>query len=75
MDTIFASEAQRPLPDRHPLTPSHRQRASFSRQAVFDAFGAHHGKALDQGKFADRAPGARMRLAPGLWFQRHGAVP
>ena len=54
------------LPPRAP----NRRRASFSRQAVFDAFGAHHGKALDQAKFIDHVPGARMRLAPGSWFQR-----
>ena len=52
------------------LAPSHRQCASFSRQAVFDAFGTHHARALDQAKFIDHVPGARMRLAPGNWFQR-----
>lgn len=71
MDTIFASEAQRPLPDLSTIiAPRRRRRASFSRQAVFEAFGFHHGKALDQTDFADHSPGARMRLAPGSWFQR-----
>ena len=52
-----------PVPRRHPS-------ASFSRQAVFHAFGVRHGKALDQAAFADLSPGEFRRLAPGSWFQR-----
>ena len=53
-----------------PRFPGQRPRASFARQAVYAAFGERHGKALDQDSFADHEPGARMRLAPGSWFQK-----
>ena len=44
--------------------------ANFARQAVFTEFGARFAKALDQANFVDRVPDARMRLAPGAWFQK-----
>lgn len=40
-----------------PFYPRRRHRASFARQAVIDAFGWRHAKALDQGDFIDRLPG------------------
>ncbi len=54
----------------HPFNPGHRHRANFARQAMFDAFGVHHGKAIHQAKFIDHVSGAWMRLAPGSRFQR-----
>ena len=51
-----------------------RCRASFLRQAVFDAFGARHARALDQGGFTDHSPDAQMHLAPGAWSQKGAAA-
>ena len=56
-----------------PLAVNRHPSASFSRQAVFDAFGARHARALDQGGFTDHSPDAQMRLAPGSWFQKGAA--
>ncbi len=62
---IYTAAPRRATETSHPLTSSQRQRASFSRQAMFAEFGFRHGKALDQAEFTDHVPGARMRLALG----------
>lgn len=67
---IYMPPARSATKTEHSFRPNHRQRSSFARRMMFAEFGVHHGKALDQAKFADHVPGARMRLAPGSWFQR-----
>ena len=67
---IYTDAHRRTTETLPPSVPARRQRTSFSRQAVFGAFGAHHAKAIDQASFIDHVPGARMRLAPGSWFQQ-----
>ena len=67
--TRFIYTPATPRATKTPLAPSRRHCRSFSRQAVFDAFGQHHGKAIDQAGFTDHPPGTRMRQAPDSWFQ------
>ena len=64
--TPSARRARRSNP---PFNPGRRHRATFARQAVFDAFGGYHARALDQANFVDRQPGQFPRPAPGAWLR------
>ena len=66
---IYTDALQSATETSPPSFAANCRQANFARQATLDAFGVHHDKALDQAKFTDHLPGARMRLAPGSWFQ------
>ena len=53
----------------HPSQSDRRHRADFARQATIEAFGWGHARALDQGDFVDRKPGATATPSPEARFK------
>ena len=49
---------------RNSKKQEHRHRADFARDAVFEAFGYQHARALDYPDFVDRKP-----TAAGVWWR------